>query len=109
MFVNKKNIGVNLLFYLLSIMVVFILIRVLFKNFIVFPKLREGLIDVIDTCVEAKNYEMRNDEDSGEVTADKLFNPGNEIIISHLDYANKYRNKNSNDDMKTITQIKNQT
>ena len=49
---------------------------------------------------------MRNDGDSGKITADNLFNPGSEMIISHLDYLNKYRNKRSSEDMKTITQMK---
>ena len=108
MFVNKKNIGVNLLFYLLSIIVVFILIRVLFKKFIVFPKLREGLVEAkdIQDVSKVRNYKMRNDGDSGKITADNLFNPGSEMIISHLDYLNKYRNKRSSEDMKTITQMK---
>ena len=108
MFINKKKLGSNLLFYLLSIALLFIFIRVLLERFNISPTIREGLIESQDICKisEQKRFPMREDNDDGEKTADNIFNPGNDIIMEHLDNAVKYKNKKNNDDMKLILELK---
>ena len=108
MFINRKKIGINLLFYLLSIVVLFIIIRVVFKDLIVFPKLREGLVEAkdIQDISRVRKYKSRNDDDTGEVTANNLIIPMKDIIFEHLDHADKYRNKKTSEDMIQISQLK---
>lgn len=106
--INKNKLGINLLFYLASIVFVFIIIRVFLKNKISFPKLREGLVDAddIQKMSKVRNFDMRNDNDSGLLTASNLFDPFSELVLEHLDHAEKYRNKNDSKDMLLISEIK---
>lgn len=106
--INKNKLGINLLFYLASIVFVFIIIRVFLKNKLSFPKLREGLIDAddIQKMSKVRNFKMRNDNDNGALTANKLFDPFSEVVIEHLDHAEKYRNKTDDTDMIVISKIK---
>lgn len=108
MFINKKKLGSNLLFYLLSIALLFIFIRVLLEKFNISPTIREGLIDSkeIGEISKQKRFTLRNDNDDGEITSDNIFKAGNDLIMEHLDNAVKYKNKNNSKDMKHISELK---
>lgn len=108
MFINKKKLGDNLLFYLLSIALLFIFIRVLLEKFNISPKIREGLIDPQDICEisKEKRFVAREDNDNGKRTADNIYNPINDSIMEHLDNTVKYKNKNNSKDMKHVSELK---
>ena len=108
MFINKKKLGSNLLFYLLSIALLFIFIRVLLKRFNISPTIREGLIESQDICEISKQrrFTARNDFDDGKTTADNLFKPASDLVMEHLDHAVKFKNKNSSKDMEHVSELK---
>lgn len=108
MIIKKQKLGINLLFYLLSITVIFIIIRIIMERLNISFTIQEGLVSSqdIQEISKTRKFKMRKKHDSGKKTADNLINPVKKILMEHLDHIDKYKNKNNSKDMKLITDLK---